>query len=109
MENALPRLDSNQDQQDQNLLCYRYTTGYLSGGTAQLADYRPIRRGKSAPAPARLVYPLGTVPEPLDEAPYKRKPDMLRAGAALSRLGRQGNRPSQAGGLLDLLDQHVPT
>src|SRR4051812_4474100 len=24
----LPRLDSNQDKESQNLLCYRYTTGY---------------------------------------------------------------------------------
>ena len=25
--NDLPGLDSNQDKEDQNLLCYRYTTG----------------------------------------------------------------------------------
>ena len=24
---TLPRLDSNQDKENQNLLCYRYTTG----------------------------------------------------------------------------------
>src|SRR5688572_26887949 len=28
MAGKLPRLDSNQDKESQNLLCYRYTTGY---------------------------------------------------------------------------------
>ena len=28
VETELPRLDSNQDKESQNLLCYRYTTGY---------------------------------------------------------------------------------
>gem|GEM_PF-245608 len=37
----LPRLDSNQDKQDQNLLCYRYTTGHQ-------ADRRQARRGRAA-------------------------------------------------------------
>ena len=27
-ERKLPGLDSNQDKENQNLLCYRYTTGY---------------------------------------------------------------------------------
>ncbi len=27
LEIDLPGLDSNQDKEDQNLLCYRYTTG----------------------------------------------------------------------------------
>ena len=37
----LPGLDSNQDKENQNLLCYRYTTGYATLGTL-----RPIPSGE---------------------------------------------------------------
>lgn len=79
----LARKDSNLDAQDQNLVCYRYTTGQTdhksSGGKARGRRNNPEgKRGFRPPfiaaAPAStairpLVYLFGPLAKPLDDPP----------------------------------------